>query len=212
MTTTMLLGIVAIAALLAISVLWRISSRRHALPCPSWLAWMVELDNPLAKTNRASYIVSRLNLSGGMKVLDAGCGPGRVTIPLAKAVGPDGSVVAVDLQPKMLELVASKARDAGVRNVTTLLASLGQAKLEAGSYDRAVMAAVLGEIPDRHAALVELFRCLKPGGQLAVAELIFDPHFQRRSTINKLACGVGFEERAFFGNGIAYMLLLERPQ
>src|SRR5262245_30549310 len=108
MTTTLLLVIVATAALLAIGLPWRISSRRHAIPCPSWLAWMVERDNPLARTSHASSIVSRLNLSSGMKVLDAGCGPGRVTIPLAKAVGPDGSVVAVDLQPKMLELVASK--------------------------------------------------------------------------------------------------------
>ena len=74
------------------------------------------------------------------------------------------------------------------------------------------LAAVLGEIPDRHGALVELFRCLKPGGQLAIAELVFDPHFQRRSTVRELASGVGFAERAFFGNGIAYLLILERRQ
>lgn len=173
---------------------------------------MVECDNPFAKSNRADFIVEHMELQPGMTVLDAGCGPGRVTIPLAKAVAPDGIVVAADLQEGMLTAVADKAHDAGIGNVITLHANIGQGKLSERSFDRALMAAVLGEVPDRSAAMAEVFRALKPGGKLAIAELIFDPHFQRRSVVFELAHRVGFRQRAMFGGRIAYMLLLEKPQ
>jgi ubiquinone/menaquinone biosynthesis C-methylase UbiE len=173
---------------------------------------MVELDNPFAKSNRAAFIVGHMELQPGMTVLDAGCGPGRVTIPLAKAVAPDGIVVAADLQEGMLKSVAVKAREAGIQNVKTLREEIGQGKLDKRSFDRALVAAVLGEVPDRGAAMAELFRTLRPGGMLAIAELIFDPHFQRRSVVSELALGAGFRQRAIFGNRMAYMLLLEKPE
>ncbi|CAB5719152.1 Demethylmenaquinone methyltransferase [Delftia tsuruhatensis] len=204
--------VLALIALLAVaSLAWRLSSRRHALPCPSWLRWMVELDNPFAVSNKAAFIVAQLQIHPGMKVLDAGCGPGRVTLPLARAVGDTGQVLAVDLQPAMLEQVVAKAKAQGLENVRTLAAALGQGQLPAGQYDRAVMAAVLGEIPDRAAALADLFQSLRPGGLLAVAELVFDPHFQRRSTVERLAHDAGFAPHSFHGHAAAYLLVLQRP-
>ena len=70
---------------------------------------------------------------------------------------------------------------------------------------------VLGEIPDREAALREILAALKPGGMLSVTEIIFDPHFQSRATITQLARSAGFREKAFYGNRIAYTLNLEKP-
>ncbi len=206
---TIVLALIALLA--AISIAWRLSSRRHALPCPSWLRWMVELDNPFAASNKAAFIVAQLQIQPGMKVLDAGCGPGRVTLPLARAVGSTGQVLAVDLQPAMLEQVAAKARAQGLGNVRTQAAALGQGQLPAGEHDRAVIAAVLGEIPDRAAALADLLRSLRPGGLLAVAELVFDPHFQRRSTVERLARDAGFVVHSFHGHAAAYLLVLQRP-
>jgi SAM-dependent methyltransferase len=96
-----LLGLVGLIGLVA--VIWRVGSRRRSVPCPVWLRWLVELDNPFTKTNRAAVIVERLELEPGMAVLDAGCGPGRLAIPIARQVGPQGEVVAMDIQAGMLE-------------------------------------------------------------------------------------------------------------
>lgn len=200
-----------VGALLVGIVIVSLYFRRHALPCPVWLRWCVELDNPFSKTNRASFIVSHLDLGSGMSVLDAGCGPGRVTLPLARQVGPEGEVAAVDLQSGMLDRVREKVRAAGLENVRFLQAGLGDGKLERGHFDRAVLVTVLGEVPDRERALKEIFDALKPGGVLSVTEIILDPHFQSRWKVIQLAESVGFREKAFWGGRLAYTLHVAKP-
>jgi len=197
--------------LLVIGAFWRLGSRRLSLPCPVWLRWLVELDNPFTKTNRAAVILQHLDLQPGMQVLDAGCGPGRLAIPAAQRVGDQGKVVALDIQPGMLTRAREKAQQAGVSNIEFMQAGLGEGKLPRNQFDCALLVTVLGEVPDRAAALNELFAALKPGGILSVTEIIFDPHFQRRSTVTQLACAAGFREAQFFGNRIAYTLHLVKP-
>ena len=175
-----------------------------------WLRWFVELDNPFTKTNRAAVIIEHLDLAPGMTVLDAGCGPGRLTVPLAERVHP-GEVMAVDIQEGMLACASEKARQANVTNVRFVQAGVGEGKLPRDYFDRAVMVTVLGEIPDQRAALEEIFDALKPGGTLSVTEVIFDPHFQGRGKVAQLAEVAGFREGAFFGNCIAFTLHLEKP-
>ncbi|MEM6848532.1 MAG: methyltransferase domain-containing protein [Pseudomonadota bacterium] len=191
-------------------VLWRLASRRRELPCPSWLAWMVELDNPFTKVNRAKFIVEHLALTPGMKVLDAGCGPGRLTLPLAEAVGPEGEVTALDLQAGMLDRVREKVTLAGLSNVRYLHAGLGEGKLQDLRYDRITLVTVLGEIPDQNAALKELHRALRPEGLLSITEVIFDPHFQSYKSLLRLATETGFEEVSFFGRRLAYTVHLKK--
>jgi ubiquinone/menaquinone biosynthesis C-methylase UbiE len=200
-----------VAVFLLVAIIWRLASRRQSLPCPVWLRWLVELDNPFTKTNRAVNIIQHLDLQPGMAVLDVGCGPGRVTIPLAKQVGPQGEVLAMDIQAGMLQRARHKAQTANLANIRFLQAGVGEGQLEYNRYDRVLLVTVLGEIPDREAALKEIFAALKPGGLLSVTEIIFDPHFQRRSTVARFATSVGFREKMFFGNRIAYTLHLEKP-
>ena len=172
---------------------------------------MVELDNPFTKTNRASTIIEHLALEPGMKILDAGCGPGRLTIPIAKNIGMQGEVVALDVQPGMLHRVQEKAQAANLHNIQLLHAKLGDGKLGHNQFDRALLVTVLGEIPDRESALKEIFDSLKPGGLLSVTEVIFDPHFQRRGTVLHFAKMAGFREKNIIGNRFAFTMQLEKP-
>jgi ubiquinone/menaquinone biosynthesis C-methylase UbiE len=171
---------------------------------------MVEMDNPFTKVNRARVIVGLLELVPGMKVLDAGCGPGRLTLPLAETVGPQGEVTALDIQDGMLARVRAKVQTAGLQNVKFLHAGLGTGKLPQAYFDRAVLVTVLGEIPDPMNALEEIHSALAPGGILSVTEVIFDPHFQRRETVLRMAHAAGFKEKNFFGRNLAYTLHLEK--
>ena len=191
-------------------VVWRISSRRSSLPCPSWLSWLVEMENPLQRNYNASSIIQQLEIQPGMKVLDAGCGPGRVSIPLAIAVGSHGAVVAMDMQRRMLDRAREKAKAVGLTNIDFRETAIEASGLGTGEIDRAVLATVLGEIPDRQAALREIHRALKAGGILAISEIVLDPHYQSRSTILKLASQTGFHEKEFKGNRFSFTLLLEK--
>jgi ubiquinone/menaquinone biosynthesis C-methylase UbiE len=211
MTTYLYLCFGLVGLFLIVTFAWRFASRRHSLPCPTWLSWL--LDNPFAKgmSGHTTTTVLRLDLRPGMRVLDVGCGPGRLTIPVAEKVGPQGQVVAIDIQPGMLRRAQERAKTANLNNIRFLQTDAGEGKLERGQYDRALLVTVLGEIPDREAALKEIWNALKPGGFLSVTETIQDPHFQRRSTVRKLASTVGFKEKECFGNSLAFTMNLEKP-
>jgi ubiquinone/menaquinone biosynthesis C-methylase UbiE len=129
-----------------------------------------------------------------MAVLDLGCGPGRLTVPLARCVGGHGQVVAVDIQDGMLDRARDKARDTGLANIQFVCASAGDGALGRDRFDRAFMVTVLGEIADRDAAMREIFHALKPGGILSVTEVT-----------------VGFRETARHGTRMAFTLILQKP-
>src|SRR5437879_5012954 len=89
-------------------------------PFPASKAWV--LDNPLMRA-MATGIVRRLGLRPGMRVVDVGSGPGRLSLPAARLVGDRGEVLAVDLQRPMLDIVERRAAREGLRNVRTLQAA-----------------------------------------------------------------------------------------
>jgi ubiquinone/menaquinone biosynthesis C-methylase UbiE len=192
-------------------IVWRLASNRQSVPCPAWLSWLVELDNPLFRNNRASATIAGLQLQPGTSVLDVGCGPGRLVIPLARRIGPSGTVVVFDLQPEMLARAEAKANAAGLSNLVFRHGEICSAALDPGTFDRATLATVLDEIPDHRGALAKIFAVLKPGGVLAVTEVIADPHFQLRTHVLRSAQSVGFREARRTGNPISYTLYLEKP-
>lgn len=189
----------ALSLTTTILLYWRFAARRQSLPCPPWLSW--SLENPFVNSVAgAEKILDNIGLKPGMKVLDVGCGPGRLTIPAAERVGETGEVVALDIQAGMLQRVRQKVDAANLTNVRLLQGAAGAGHVECDQFDRALLVTVLGEIPDQKAALTEIFHALKPGGILSVTEVLPDPHYQTRGTVRRLAGEVGFEELSSLGN------------
>ena len=203
--------LMVILALFLISWLaWKFVSGKRNVPCPSWLYWAVELENPFATNSHSKNIIAGLAVTEGMTVLDIGCGPGRSSLPLSRLVGSLGRLVSIDIQQKMLDIVQRKALQENINNIIFVNIPLGEGKLEDYQADRAVMAAVLGEIPGKTAALTEIYHSLNPGGILAISETMFDPHYQKRETILALVKPIGFEEVGFSGNKLAFTIYLKR--
>jgi ubiquinone/menaquinone biosynthesis C-methylase UbiE len=185
---------IVVGVLLAVGVFtlgWRWASRKLSLPCPSLLAW--SLDNSIVQRSPLTLkTLDRLGVHPGEKVLEIGPGPGRLLIPVAQRIMPGGDVVGIDIQPKMVERLRRNAEKAGLTNLTVILGDAAQPHVPDATFDLAFLCTVLGEIPDRSAALTQCYRALKPGGRLSVTEVILDPHYQRRSTVRRLAEGAGF--------------------
>ena len=200
-----------IAAVVIVGVSWRWASRRHRLPCPSSLAWLLE--NPLTEMQAGSQTtLERIGLRLGETALDVGCGPGRLTIPAARCVGPTGVIVALDVQPKMLERLQRRVAELGVTNIVPQLGDIAtDSRLPAESFDRAWMVTVLGEIPNRQAALRRLHRALKPGGTLSITEIFPDPHYQTRATVLRLCRQAGFEPGQYWGSWLAFTQNVVKP-
>ncbi len=205
-------GMSLIGALALSGIIWRVAHGRHPIPCPVWLGWLVEMDNPLARTNSAAAIIEHIHLSSGMRLLDAGCGPGRVSIPAARCVGVEGEVVALDLQAGMLHRAEKRSRSAGISNIRFVQAGLGEGKLEQNYFDRILLVTVLGEIGKREEAMREIYAALKTGGIFSVTEIIFDPHYTRREKVTGLCTTVGFQEKEYYGNWVSFTLNFEKPQ
>ncbi len=210
MTTGLIAVAVFIVAFVAVSLYWRHASRQRNVPCPTWLAWSLETDwkgRPIGR-GRA---VQQLELQPGMRVADVGCGPGRLTLPIADAVGLDGEVVALDLQQGMLDKMKRRVAAAGLSNVRDVLGGAGDGLLPKSYFDRVILSTVLGEIPDRERALREIHDALKPGGFLLVVEVIGDPHYQFVKKVRQLALASGLEPREMQGGWFGYSIRLYRP-
>jgi len=99
----------------------------------------------------------------GARVLDVAAGAGDQTLDIAERVGPEGSVLATDLSPAILELAAANARRAGHGNVATKVADGESLGVEPQSFDAAVCRLGLMFFPDPLQGLREMHRALKPG-------------------------------------------------
>ena len=198
----MIYVVMTVLIFVVVFIVWRLSSKRYVIPCPSYLAWMVEMDNPFAKENRSVSIIDHLDLEHVKHIADVGCGPGRVSVPLSKKLKPGATLVAIDLQSDMLDKVKNKSK--GIENTEFRHGSLGFGILEKDKYDYILLVNVLGEIPKRQHALEETFNALKPDGILSITETIFDPHYQRISTLDKLTQKAGFQRKQFFGQWYSY--------
>jgi len=151
---------------------------------------------------------SVLSPQPGERLLEIGPGTGYYTLDLAEWVGPEGRVEIFDLQQEFLDHVGRLAAERGLENVLPTQGDATALPYEDASVDAVILVAVLGEIPDRAAALSEIRRVLKPGGRLVVGELFGDPHFTGLGSLKGQAAEarLGYEDHS--GNRLAYFARL----
>lgn len=118
--------------------------------------------------------VRAAGLQPGEVVLDLGCGGGIDTILAAHAVAPGGRSIGLDMLPEMLEVAARHAAEAGVANVEWMLGEMEAIPLPEASVDVVFSNGVINLSPRKSRAFAEIYRVLRPGGRMVVADIVVD--------------------------------------
>jgi len=134
--------------------------------------WTARLERPeRVAAMKIDYIITSLGLAPGQNVADIGAGPGIISVPMAKAVAPGGTVYAVEIDKGYFPHIMQKAEAAHVSNVRTVLGAYTDPKLPARNIDVALFHDVLHHIQDRAGYLKAMAGYMKPGGRIAIVEL-----------------------------------------
>ena len=140
--------------------------------CPPWIGYFFLL-NPFRRLLENPNKILGPFVQEGMTVLEPGCGMGYFTLPLARMVGPNGRVVAVEIQPKMLSVLERRARKARLLDRIELRQigneGLGVEDLS-GGVDFVAALHMVHEVKDQSSFFAAVWKVLKPGGKLLVVE------------------------------------------
>jgi SAM-dependent methyltransferase len=121
-----------------------------------------------SRTGQAARLLTP-HLRAGMRLIDCGCGPGSITVDLARAVAP-GEVIGIDLREDALAQGRALAQQREITNVTFETASVYQLPYPDASFDAAFACAVLQHLATPLAALEQMRRVLKPGGVIGIVD------------------------------------------
>jgi SAM-dependent methyltransferase len=108
----------------------------------------------------------------GEHVVDCGSGAGADSLIAARLVTPDGAVIGVDMTPEMLARARTSLRSSGLGNVEFREGLLESLPVDSGWADVVISNGALNLVPDKAAALGEMFRVLRPGGRLQVVDIV----------------------------------------
>jgi ubiquinone/menaquinone biosynthesis C-methylase UbiE len=112
--------------------------------------------------------VARLPLAAGDGVLDLCCGAGASAVPAARAVGPSGHVLGIDVAESLLELARARAAREGLANIEFRHGDATRTGLPGGGFDAVVCVFGVFFAPDMPAFTTEMWRLVRPGGVLAI--------------------------------------------
>jgi ubiquinone/menaquinone biosynthesis C-methylase UbiE len=161
--------------------------------------WLVRQERE--REERCTLMFAKLGVTPGMKVCDMGCGNGYHTVKLAKAVGDEGRVYAVDIQPEMLELLKVKMKKAKAENYTPVLSNTVDPKLPKGEIDLILLVDVYHEFSNPEEMLARMKESLAPKGAIVLVEYraedpkvpIKPEHKMSKDQINKELTANGFK-------------------
>jgi ubiquinone/menaquinone biosynthesis C-methylase UbiE len=201
LTLLWLAGLVALAALLRIRSLLRPSAY------PPWATRFLE--GPLRRRfASAEQTLRRSGLAPGTRVLEVGPGGGYLSEAAVSMLGETGRLVCLDLQLGMLRQVRDRL---GAGAALLVQASGSALPFRGASFDLVFLVTVLGEIPDKRAAVMEYARVLRPGGTLALTEALPDPDYVRPRTMQRLAAEAGLEAGERAGGFANFTQRFRRP-
>lgn len=133
--------------------------------------WMGRFESESREIYKArNEIVADCRVAQGEVVADIGAGTGLFTLLFAKAVGPTGKVIAVDIVPEFLDLIQQRASDVSLANVSTLLCTERSAELPSNSIDLAFTSDTYHHFEYPRSTLASIYRALKPGGVFIVID------------------------------------------
>ena len=132
-----------------------------------WRRWWPTFERAAQTVN--DRLVELAGLRAGDRVLDIATGSGEPALTAARAVGPSGRVVAVDMSPGMLAIARERIDAAGLHNVELVESDAESLRLDADSFDAALCRWGLMFMPDLDGVVRGLHRALKPGGRFATA-------------------------------------------
>lgn len=159
--------------------------------CPWWLAY--SFDNPLRLIFHRPDQILRPYLLEGMTAVDIGCGMGFFCIPMAVIVGEQGRVIAVDIQQKMLDVVAKRALARGVnKRISLHRCTSGSIGLDCEA-DFVLTFWMAHEVPNIDQFMVQVLSLLKPGGKYLVAEPKMHVDSKGFEKISEAAASAGFQ-------------------
>jgi precorrin-6B methylase 2 len=119
---------------------------------------------------RLTALVESLKLSPGMTVADIGAGSGVISVRIARAISPEGKVLAVDIQKEMLRALERKSKQLQIDNIIPVLGTTRSPNLDPESVDLIVMVDVYHEFNFPYEMLSEIVKALKPGGRVVFVE------------------------------------------
>src|SRR5579863_1435343 len=132
-----------------------------------WKRWWPTFERAAQTVN--DRLVALAEVRAGNRVLDLATGSGEPALTAARAVGPSGRVVAVDMSPGMLAIARERIDAAGLANVDLVESDAESLRLDPHSFDAALCRWGLMFMPDLDGVARALHRALKPGGRFATA-------------------------------------------
>ena len=132
-------------------------------------AWWLTRD-VREQEEHSTTMLRALQVEPGQTVCDLGCGNGYHALRLAKLVGRQGTVLAVDIQQEMLDMLEERAKQHEIRNIKTVLGTIVDPKLPRGSVDMFLLVDVYHEFSHPEHMLQAIRRSLKPAGLVALVE------------------------------------------
>ncbi len=193
-----------LGALVGNQISLRVACHRQPYPMPHQFA--AALDHPWRlKYRQPAEDVGVYGVAPGLHVLDLGCGSGLYTVELARRVGDNGRVYAVDLQAPLVEQARQRVAQAGLsQQVDFHCAGAYRLPLPDASIDLALLIATLPQIPNKLLALAELSRVLKPDGRMVISEELPDPAYAPPPMTRRWLTEAGFRIGGQMGNWFCY--------